>query len=170
MEHAHLSGQRWDISARQIFAHDHPKHARIIQIRFPSAEVGPFEAIGKFVLGAIHNGQRFGALRSQSTVLDPDSRGYGKSVLLQFQSRFLNQDFGKRTSGWLFIGWRPPARAAEMEAPQTPAARGKGSHSDTSPQLYGHPPLDRLQSTQHRTLPCDGNAQGHTLRLAASSS
>jgi hypothetical protein len=64
----------------------------------------------------------------------------------------------------------PPARAAEMEAPQTPAARGKGSHSDISPQLYGHPPLDRLQPTQHRTLPCDGNAQGYSWQLAASSS
>jgi hypothetical protein len=53
------------------------------------------EAIGKFVLGAIYNGQRFGALWSQSTVLDPDSRGYGKSVLLQYLSCFLNEDFGK---------------------------------------------------------------------------
>jgi hypothetical protein len=53
------------------------------------------EAIGKFVLGAIYNGQRFGALWSQSTVLDPDSRGYGKSVFLQYMSYFLNDDFGK---------------------------------------------------------------------------
>lgn len=53
------------------------------------------EAIGKFVLGSIYNGQRFGALWSQSTVLDPDSRGYGKSVLLQYLSCFLNEDFGK---------------------------------------------------------------------------
>jgi hypothetical protein len=53
------------------------------------------EAIGKFVLGAIYNGQRFGALWSQSTVLDPDSRGYGKSALLQYLSCFLNEDFGK---------------------------------------------------------------------------
>jgi hypothetical protein len=53
------------------------------------------EAIGKFVLGGIYNGQRFGALWSQSTILDPDSRGYGKSVLLQYLSSFLNQDFGK---------------------------------------------------------------------------
>jgi hypothetical protein len=53
------------------------------------------EAIGKFVLGAIYNGQRFGALWSQSTVVDPDSRGYGKSVLLQYLSCFLNEDFGK---------------------------------------------------------------------------
>src|SRR5262249_53076914 len=53
------------------------------------------EAIGKFVLGAVYNGQRFGALWSQSTVLDPDSRGYGKSVLLQYLSSFLNEDFGK---------------------------------------------------------------------------
>lgn len=53
------------------------------------------EAIGKFVLGAIYNGQRFGALWSQSTVLDPDSRGYGKSVLLQYLSCYLNEDFGK---------------------------------------------------------------------------
>lgn len=53
------------------------------------------EAIGKFVLGAIYNGQRFGALWSQSTVLDPDSRGYGKSVLLQYLSSYLNEDFGK---------------------------------------------------------------------------
>ena len=53
------------------------------------------EAIGKFVLGAIYNGQRFGALWSQSTVSDPDSRGYGKSVLLQYLSCFLNEDFGK---------------------------------------------------------------------------
>jgi hypothetical protein len=53
------------------------------------------EAIGKFVLGAIYNGQRFGALWSQSTELDPDSRGYGKSVLLQYLSWFLNEDFGK---------------------------------------------------------------------------
>ncbi len=53
------------------------------------------EAIGKFVLGAVYNGQRFGALWSQSTVLDPDSRGYGKSVLLQYLSCYLNEDFGK---------------------------------------------------------------------------
>lgn len=53
------------------------------------------EAIGKFVLGAIYNGQRFGALWSQSTVMDPDSRGYGKSVLLQYLSCYLNEDFGK---------------------------------------------------------------------------
>lgn len=53
------------------------------------------EAIGKFVLGAVYNGQRFGALWSQSTLLDPDSRGYGKSVLLQYLSGFLNEDFGK---------------------------------------------------------------------------
>lgn len=53
------------------------------------------EAVGKFVLGAIYNGQRFGALWSQSTVMDPDSRGYGKSVLLQYLSCFLNDDFGK---------------------------------------------------------------------------
>jgi hypothetical protein len=53
------------------------------------------EAIGKFVLGAVYNGQRFGALWSQSTILDPDSRGYGKSVLLQYLSCFLNEDFGK---------------------------------------------------------------------------
>ncbi|RWQ29929.1 hypothetical protein [Mesorhizobium sp.] len=52
------------------------------------------EAIGKFVLGAIYNGQRFGALWSQSTVFDSDSRGYGKSVLLQYLSCFLNEDFG----------------------------------------------------------------------------
>ena len=44
------------------------------------------EAIGKFVLGATYNGQRFGALWSQSTVQDPDSRGYGKSALLQYLS------------------------------------------------------------------------------------
>lgn len=53
------------------------------------------EAIGKFVLGAVYNGQRFGALWSQSTVLDPDSRGYGKSVLLQYLSCYLNEDFGR---------------------------------------------------------------------------
>src|SRR4051812_35952085 len=53
------------------------------------------EAIGKFVLGAIYNGQRFGALWSQTTLLDQDSRGYGKSVLLQFLSAYLNADFGK---------------------------------------------------------------------------
>ena len=53
------------------------------------------EAIGKFVLGAIYNGQRFGALWSQTTVYDPDSRGYGKSVLLQYLSAFLNNDFGE---------------------------------------------------------------------------
>jgi hypothetical protein len=53
------------------------------------------EAIGKFVLGAIYNGQRFGALWSQSTIADPDSRGYGKSVLLQYLSCYLNEDFGK---------------------------------------------------------------------------
>lgn len=53
------------------------------------------EAIGKFVLGAVYNGQRFGALWSQSTVMDPDSRGYGKSVLLQYLSCYLNEDFGK---------------------------------------------------------------------------
>jgi hypothetical protein len=53
------------------------------------------EAIGKFVLGAVYNGQRFGALWSQSTFFDPDSRGYGKSVLLQYLSCFLNEDFGK---------------------------------------------------------------------------
>jgi hypothetical protein len=53
------------------------------------------EAIGKFVLGAIYNGQRFGALWSQSTTIDPDSRGYGKSVLLQYLSCYLNEDFGK---------------------------------------------------------------------------
>jgi hypothetical protein len=57
------------------------------------------EAIGKFVLGAIYNGQRFGALWSQTTLLDPDSRGYGKSVLLQFLSGYLNADFGKRAFG-----------------------------------------------------------------------
>jgi len=53
------------------------------------------EAIGKFVLGAIYNGQRFGALWSQSTVLDSGSRGYGKSVFLQYLSCFLNEDFGR---------------------------------------------------------------------------
>ncbi len=57
------------------------------------------EAIGKFVLGAIYNGQRFGALWSQTTFLDPDSRGYGKSVLLQFLSAYLNADFGRRAFG-----------------------------------------------------------------------
>ena len=53
------------------------------------------EAIGKFVLGATYNGQRFGALWSLTTVLDPDSRGYGKSVLLQYLSGYLNEDFGR---------------------------------------------------------------------------
>jgi hypothetical protein len=53
------------------------------------------EAIGKFVLGAIYNGQRFGALWSQTTVNDQDSRGYGKSVLLQYLSAYLNRDFGE---------------------------------------------------------------------------
>jgi hypothetical protein len=53
------------------------------------------EAIGKFVLGGVYNGQRFGALWSQSTVLDPDSRGYGKSVLLQYLAGYLNEDFGQ---------------------------------------------------------------------------
>lgn len=53
------------------------------------------EAIGKFVLGATYNGQRFGALWSLTTAYDPDSRGYGKSVLLQYLSAFLNEDFGK---------------------------------------------------------------------------
>lgn len=53
------------------------------------------EAIGKFVLGAIYNGQHFGALWSQSTLINSDSRGYGKSVLLQYLSCFLNSDFGK---------------------------------------------------------------------------
>lgn len=52
------------------------------------------EAIGKFVLGAVYNGQRFGALWSQSTIVDPDSRGYGKSVLLQYLASYLNEDFG----------------------------------------------------------------------------
>jgi len=52
------------------------------------------EAIGKFALGATYNGQRFGALWSLTTVLDPDSRGYGKSVLLQYLSGYLNEDFG----------------------------------------------------------------------------
>ncbi|MEY9582713.1 hypothetical protein [Sinorhizobium fredii] len=62
----------------------------------PEVQIEQFdEAIGKFVLGAIYNGQRFGALWSHSTILDPDSRGYGKSVLLQFLSCFLNEDFGK---------------------------------------------------------------------------
>lgn len=62
----------------------------------PEVQTDQFEeAIGKFVLGAIYNGQRFGALWSQSTVLDPDSRGYGKSVLLQYLSCYLNEDFGK---------------------------------------------------------------------------
>src|SRR3954469_5785205 len=62
----------------------------------PEVQTQQFDdAIGKFVLGAIYNGQRFGALWSQSTVLDPDSRGYGKSVLLQYLSCFLNDDFGK---------------------------------------------------------------------------
>lgn len=53
------------------------------------------EGIGKFVLGAIYNGQRFGALWSQSTVMDPDSRGYGKSALLQYLACYLNEDFGR---------------------------------------------------------------------------
>jgi hypothetical protein len=53
------------------------------------------EAIGKFVLGAVYNGQRYGALWSLTTALDPDSRGYGKSVLLQYLAWFLNDDFGK---------------------------------------------------------------------------
>ena len=53
------------------------------------------EAIGKFVLGATYNGQRFGALWSMTTALDPDSRGYGKSVLLQYLSGYLNEDFGR---------------------------------------------------------------------------
>jgi hypothetical protein len=53
------------------------------------------EAIGKFVLGAIYNGQRFGALWSQTTIYDPDSRGYGKSVLLQYLAAYLNHDFGR---------------------------------------------------------------------------
>jgi hypothetical protein len=62
----------------------------------PEVQTDQFnEAIGKFVLGAIYNGQRFGALWSQSTVVDPDSRGYGKSGLLQYLSCFLNEDFGK---------------------------------------------------------------------------
>ncbi len=53
------------------------------------------EAIGKFVLGAIYNGQRFAALWSQTTAYDPDSRGYGKSVLLQYLAAYLNEDFGR---------------------------------------------------------------------------
>src|SRR4051812_32965441 len=53
------------------------------------------EAIGKFVLGATYNGQRFGALWSQTTIIDSDSRGYGKSGLLQYLASFLNADFGK---------------------------------------------------------------------------
>ena len=54
------------------------------------------EAIGKFVLGAVYNGQRFGALWSQTTSYDSDSRGYGKSVLLQYLANHLNQDFGQK--------------------------------------------------------------------------
>jgi hypothetical protein len=54
------------------------------------------EAIGKFVLGATYNGQRFAALWSMVTLQDQDSRGYGKSVLLQYLAAFLNADFGKR--------------------------------------------------------------------------
>lgn len=53
------------------------------------------EAIGKFVLGAVYNGQRFAALWSQTTMNDSDSRGYGKSVLLQYLSGYLNEDFGR---------------------------------------------------------------------------
>jgi hypothetical protein len=53
------------------------------------------EALGKFVLGAVYNNQRFGALWSHSTLQDPDSRGYGKSVLLQYMSWYLNEDFGR---------------------------------------------------------------------------
>src|SRR3954452_7004789 len=53
------------------------------------------EAIGKFVLGATYNGQRFGALWSATYVQDPDSRGYGKSVLLQYLATYLNKDFGR---------------------------------------------------------------------------
>lgn len=62
----------------------------------PEVQTDQFdEAIGKFVLGAVYNGQRFGALWSMTTALDPDSRGYGKSVLLQYLACFLNEDFGQ---------------------------------------------------------------------------
>jgi hypothetical protein len=62
----------------------------------PEVQTEQFEeAIGKFVLGAVYNGQRFGALWSQTMVDDPDSRGYGKSVLLQYLAAFLNNDFGE---------------------------------------------------------------------------
>lgn len=73
---------------------DDRENGRLFQ---PEVQTEQFdEAIGKFVLGAAYNGQRFGALWSQTTTQDPDSRGYGKSVLLQYLSAYLNEDFGRK--------------------------------------------------------------------------
>lgn len=71
---------------------DDRENGRLFQPEVQTEQVD--EAIAKFVLGATYNGQRFAALWSQTTVYDSDSRGYGKSVLLQYLSTYLNADFG----------------------------------------------------------------------------
>ena len=52
------------------------------------------EAINKFVLGSAYLGLRFGYLWSRGDAFDQDARGFGKSVLLQHLTWYVNQDWG----------------------------------------------------------------------------
>jgi hypothetical protein len=52
------------------------------------------EAIEKFVLGSAYSGLKFAYLWSRGDALDQDARGFGKSVLLQHLTWYINQDWG----------------------------------------------------------------------------
>lgn len=52
------------------------------------------EAIEKFVLGAAYSGLKFAYLWSRGDALDQDARGFGKSVLLQHLTWYVNSDWG----------------------------------------------------------------------------
>lgn len=52
------------------------------------------ESIEKFVLGAAYSGLKFAYLWSRGDALDQDARGFGKSVLLQHLTWYVNQDWG----------------------------------------------------------------------------
>lgn len=52
------------------------------------------EAIEKFVLGSAYSGLKFAYLWSRGDALDQDARGFGKSVLLQHLTWYVNEDWG----------------------------------------------------------------------------
>ena len=54
------------------------------------------EAAEKFVLGAAYSGLRFGYLWSLGVGLEGDARGFGKSSLMQYLVKSVNEDFGRR--------------------------------------------------------------------------